>query len=359
MPFFQTITFTLAELLAMLGLGQAFLLLIHIIWRMTAFRDALPYILYFGVLSVGFGLYLAYRVVDTPPLVDFISWFVWSLIIPVSILMILSMLLPGRRLRAWRYTVIGVVPVFTVATAILVVLMDSCEDGGFLCESGFDLFLSGGIMAQSLCFLWLVDGKISRAEFTRQENPGERYWLIISFLVVNIALIGLSLWYLQGGAPMDNLSVARILLGLVFVYLVSTLIFRVYPPALQLQKPAPLAPQDLPIAQQSIKAEIEKLMKYDKLYQEPNFSRTDLARELDLPESQVSSIVNAGFGLNLSQYINSYRVREAKYLLTHTRLPIAEIASQTGFNSIASFNRVFKDMSGQTPSAFRKKIKPI
>ena len=355
MSLLSSITFSLTELLAILGLAQSLLLLIHITLRMTSFRAAFPYIAYFLLLTTAFVLHLGYRLVVDPLIIDFVAWFVWSMTVPLSILIILSMLLPGRRLRSWRYLVIGVVPVCTVAAAILASLFDSCANG-LLCKESFQMFLVGGIVAQSLCFIWLAYGKISHAEFMRQENSGERYWLIISFLAVNIALIGPSLWYLQGDVLMSTLSAARILLGLVFVYILSTLIFRVYPPALKLQKSASRA-QDLPSELEAIKDDIEKLMKYDKLYQEPSFSRADLARELNLPEAQISNIINSGFGINFAQYINGYRVKEARYLLASTHQAVSDIAELTGFNSIASFNRVFKDLAGQTPTHFRKTAK--
>ncbi|MGM0422150.1 MAG: helix-turn-helix domain-containing protein [Pseudomonadota bacterium] len=355
MPPLPSITFSLTELLAILGLAQSLLLLVHITLRMTSLRAAFPYIAYFVMLTSAFVLHLAYRLVADPLVVDFIIWFVWSMTVPLSILMILSILLPGRRLRRWRYTVIAVVPVFTLATAVLANLMNSCATG-LLCVESFQLFLSGGIIAQSLCFLWLADGKISRAEFLRQENSSERYWLIISFLTVNIALIGLSLWYLNDDVSMQTFLTACILLGLVFVYIISTLIFRVYPPALKLQKSASRV-QGLPLELETVKDDIESLMKYDKLYQEPSFGRADLARELNLTEAQISNIINAGFGMNFAQYINGYRVKEARYLLATTHQSISDIAGLTGFNSIASFNRVFKDRTGQTPTHFRKTVK--
>jgi AraC-like DNA-binding protein len=54
------------------------------------------------------------------------------------------------------------------------------------------------------------------------------------------------------------------------------------------------------------------------------------------------------------QLINGYRVQDAAVLIAQTDAPIKDIAEEAGFSSIATFNRVFKDITGKSPSAYRK-----
>lgn len=57
---------------------------------------------------------------------------------------------------------------------------------------------------------------------------------------------------------------------------------------------------------------------------------------------------------NFIDTLNLYRIENAKLLLRQTGIPIKEIGFKTGFNSMQSFNRVFKKFAGTTPSQYRK-----
>jgi AraC-like DNA-binding protein len=50
-------------------------------------------------------------------------------------------------------------------------------------------------------------------------------------------------------------------------------------------------------------------------------------------------------------------VEEAKTLLVETQADISTISEESGFNSIATFNRVFKDIAGLSPTEYRAKYK--
>jgi len=59
------------------------------------------------------------------------------------------------------------------------------------------------------------------------------------------------------------------------------------------------------------------------------------------------------FNKSFSELANEYRLREAQELLTTTDLSITDIAYSVGFSSITSFNRVFKEITEQSPTEFR------
>lgn len=61
-------------------------------------------------------------------------------------------------------------------------------------------------------------------------------------------------------------------------------------------------------------------------------------------------ITNCGF----CDYLNQKRVSNAIELLQNSDMSITEIALLSGFQSISSFNRIFKEITGYSPRAFRK-----
>ncbi len=58
-------------------------------------------------------------------------------------------------------------------------------------------------------------------------------------------------------------------------------------------------------------------------------------------------------GLTFTQYLSKRRVDMALELLSGTRVPVTQVALQCGFNSIATFNRVFREIKGCTPTQYR------
>lgn len=68
-----------------------------------------------------------------------------------------------------------------------------------------------------------------------------------------------------------------------------------------------------------------------------------------------SRLFSNTIGQTFTKYINTLRINAAEELLTNDTLSISFIALDCGFESIRSFNRVFKSIKGVTPSEFRKK----
>ena len=114
------------------------------------------------------------------------------------------------------------------------------------------------------------------------------------------------------------------------------------------------------VASEQDKKTIEKiknLLDLDKVYQEANFSRADLARELNISEANVSKLVSLHFGKSLPQLLNELRIRDSLQLLQQTEASVTVIAEQVGFASLPTFNRVFKDVMNMSPTEYRQKNK--
>lgn len=99
-----------------------------------------------------------------------------------------------------------------------------------------------------------------------------------------------------------------------------------------------------------------KLMEEDKFFLNPNISLADVSRELKISQRNLSELIHKESQTNFSQFVNYYRVEEAKKLLIDAKndnLNMLGIAYDSGFNSKASFYSVFKKFTSQTPNNFK------
>ncbi|WP_282086999.1 helix-turn-helix domain-containing protein [Aquimarina algiphila] len=82
-----------------------------------------------------------------------------------------------------------------------------------------------------------------------------------------------------------------------------------------------------------------------------------LAKELDIHPNVTSRIINEGLDKSFSDFVNEYRIDAVINRLKdveYNRITLLGIAYECGFNSKATFNRVFKKTTGKTPFEFRK-----
>ena len=102
---------------------------------------------------------------------------------------------------------------------------------------------------------------------------------------------------------------------------------------------------------------LQNFMAKEKPFLEPDINIELLAKRLSLPERTLSRILNQHFGKNFFEFINGYRVEEAKRLLRDPDQQTAsmlDILAAAGFTSKSTFNSIFKKHLGQTPSQYRQ-----
>jgi AraC-like DNA-binding protein len=100
-----------------------------------------------------------------------------------------------------------------------------------------------------------------------------------------------------------------------------------------------------------------KIMEKEKLYLQPNLTIAQLAEEMNCTRHHLSQVLNDQLNKSYYDYINQLRIEAAKNLLVdpqHQQYKIASIAYEAGFNSLSTFNEVFKKFTGVTPSDYRK-----
>lgn len=103
----------------------------------------------------------------------------------------------------------------------------------------------------------------------------------------------------------------------------------------------------------AILAQVDALLRERTLYRDPDLTLDRLARRAGLPVRAMSSAVNRTYRINVSQYVNGFRVSEAQVLLRDTNRPVTAILFDVGFQTKSNFNRKFKRVTGQSPSEWR------
>jgi len=109
--------------------------------------------------------------------------------------------------------------------------------------------------------------------------------------------------------------------------------------------------------------QIVALMETEHVYLNPLLKLDIVASRLSISEKQVSNLLNQHIGKNFNDFVNEYRVNEAKRKLADPacrHFTISAIGYDCGFNSLATFQRVFKQVTGLTPSQYQgSRIFPI
>ncbi|HPG38232.1 MAG TPA: helix-turn-helix transcriptional regulator [bacterium] len=101
---------------------------------------------------------------------------------------------------------------------------------------------------------------------------------------------------------------------------------------------------------------LQHYMQHEKPYLYSTITLQDLADKLSVPPRNLSYLLNNYIKQNFFDYINSYRIEEAKQIMQKHNRPktILEVLYSVGFNSKSVFNTAFKKNTGMTPSEFIK-----
>ena len=98
----------------------------------------------------------------------------------------------------------------------------------------------------------------------------------------------------------------------------------------------------------------EMMITYIKANYQHSLSREDVANHVHASTSYVSTVFKNVTGQNLTQYINTVRINEAKRLLSEGKHTRQEIAGMVGYNDYAYFSSIFKKLTGKSPSKWQK-----
>lgn len=98
----------------------------------------------------------------------------------------------------------------------------------------------------------------------------------------------------------------------------------------------------------------QKIAEYLTSHFTETISLSSLSHDLGYNKYHISHVCNEKFGCSLSDYVNRLRAEHAMGLLMHSDISITDACYASGFNSLRTFYRVFKERYGQTPGELHK-----
>lgn len=124
---------------------------------------------------------------------------------------------------------------------------------------------------------------------------------------------------------------------------------------------SPESPPNIDPRDKVLLDKLQTAMDVDHVYIEPGLTIRILSDRLGAPEHHLRRLINSGLGYrNFSSFLNHYRIEAIKAAFAkpeNSRIPVLTIALDHGYNSLAPFNRAFRNIEGMTPSAYRRGLK--
>ena len=355
--FSEEAIFTLNQALQLVGLVPSVFIvafLLSIAWHT---RQSIIPVLYFLSLSCGFALPL----LELYPALQDNIWVHGGLLMGESLLVALSFLLICQflmgRIPAWPYWLVLFVPIVgggMILYASTISTSDICKNEA--CPDVQTVKVLYHLFSSSLMFLLLMIyssrfGHVSGEQSERKH----KYWLIISLISLHLFILLIDLLRVADYISGSDTAFSTTILRLTFIYLVITSLFRVFYPnlvgeVLRVAQASAYNPVlDLPHVET-----IKTLLGQEKIYREMRLNRAALAKKIGISEYALSRVINHHFSKNFNELVNQYRIEEAKARLrAEPDEQVTVIGFEVGFNSIASFNRVFKEKTGMSPTEYR------
>jgi YesN/AraC family two-component response regulator len=101
---------------------------------------------------------------------------------------------------------------------------------------------------------------------------------------------------------------------------------------------------------------VKQALGYMQCHYSHTLSRVEISAAVGVSEDYLSRIFSREMGLSPWEYLNRYRVLQAKRLLAESRESVTWIAAQVGFDDPAYFSRVFQKLEGCSPREYRARL---
>ena len=102
------------------------------------------------------------------------------------------------------------------------------------------------------------------------------------------------------------------------------------------------------------KNSIQRIIEYIDHHYKEDLSRTTLADMVYLSADHLARVFKKETGETLVKYITDKRIHAAKELLSDTKTPISQVASEVGYDNYSYFTKIFKEKTGVSPGDYRK-----
>ena len=120
---------------------------------------------------------------------------------------------------------------------------------------------------------------------------------------------------------------------------------------------APLTPKEQ--ASNNNQNTVLACIDYIRMHYSQQITLQDVANHVHLHPNYLCALFKEHSGKTVFEYLERYRVRRAVHLLRSTNLPVSQIAERCGFNSISFFSRKFRNITGFSPSQYRRHYNTI
>ncbi|MDE3057805.1 MAG: AraC family transcriptional regulator [Bacteroidota bacterium] len=112
------------------------------------------------------------------------------------------------------------------------------------------------------------------------------------------------------------------------------------------------------VEEEALAKKLAAYFEAEKPFLDETLTLTKLSAQIGIPRNQLSLVINSKFNANFYTFVNTFRVEEAKRLITDPKnknFTILSLAFQAGFPSKSSFHDIFKKFTGMTPTEYQRK----
>ncbi len=190
------------------------------------------------------------------------------------------------------------------------------------------------------------------------ENNRTVYQYVLSFSIVSIGILILSVLFILI-FPAKPAQMLMIPSGFYLFFLFALIRYSGIP-IFEIQQNINIRNENSKtkenIEDDNIIKRIKMVLQEKQLFKNPDLTLFDLAHELSVSSSVLSHTINHEMETNFSNLVNSYRIAEAKRLMSdteHKNLSLETIGKLSGFSNRITFYRVFKKIEGISPSGYQ------
>ncbi|HNY14343.1 MAG TPA: helix-turn-helix domain-containing protein [Bacteroidales bacterium] len=205
--------------------------------------------------------------------------------------------------------------------------------------------------------------KVYFSETSRYDLYWLRVLMIASAVIYTVIYLAFAIDLIVPLAPFSSMHQASFILGAVYLIVLGFFghrqgnLFSEKTIGIVLQEPGPISEikYSVTVKENDFILSLLKYMNENKPFLIPEITLSTLASELDVTPDYLSGIINNKLGKNFFDFINHYRIEEFKtrsLAAENKKFTLLSIAYDCGFNSKATFNRVFKNVTGITPGEY-------
>lgn len=307
----------------------------------------------------------------TPHLIS-LFWPLNGLIAPLFLFYVLYLTSPTRKFKIYdllhlipffqmlyqHYQFIIILPEYKIATAEYFYFKDNHFDSSFSVIFIFKSFL---LIGYALFSLYIITNKIN---VLKKESSNTNLQYLHRFKYVSYLFIVYT-FASSSGQFYSVIFEVYIAKYEVFLHLLNSIIILILS-MVAIQQPDRLQfvlqtkiikKRKTSLKHQISLSDLKEVMTIQQPYLNPDLKLHDLALLMEVPSHVLSSTINKELNLNFFEFVNQYRVEEFKKRVAstdHKNYSFLAIALDVGFNSKASFNRIFKKETGITPTQYTK-----